>query len=222
MWPSGPAPAGEARPAEHTTGLSLPVVRLACVLAAAGAIVVVGGPAGAVLALLLIFGGPHLVARLQPDPEVLDDNAVALDLPLALDLLAACLSAGSGLQDAACVVGEAVGGACGRRLLHVAAALKLGVPAADAWSRLGHGDGTAGSAARSLSRSAGGGAPVAADVALAAGAAREAAAAVATRRARRAGVLAVAPLGLCFLPAFLLLGVVPAVVGLAAPLLAGL
>jgi tight adherence protein B len=31
--------------------------------------------------------------------------------------------------------------------------------------------------------------------------------------ARRAGVLAVAPLGLCFLPAFLLLGVVPAVLG---------
>jgi tight adherence protein B len=31
--------------------------------------------------------------------------------------------------------------------------------------------------------------------------------------ARRAGVLAVAPLGLCFLPAFLLLGVVPMVLG---------
>jgi hypothetical protein len=33
------------------------------------------------------------------------------------------------------------------------------------------------------------------------------------------GVLAVLPLGACFLPAFVLLGVVPAVLGLAAPLL---
>jgi hypothetical protein len=32
---------------------------------------------------------------------------------------------------------------------------------------------------------------------------------------RRAGVLAAAPLGLCFLPAFVLVGVVPVVTGLA-------
>jgi len=32
--------------------------------------------------------------------------------------------------------------------------------------------------------------------------------------ARRAGVLAVGPLGLCFLPAFVLVGVVPLVAGL--------
>ena len=42
----------------------------------------------------------------------------------------------------------------------------------------------------------------------------------AEQAARRVGVLAVAPLGLCFLPAFVLLGVVPVVVGLAGPLLA--
>jgi hypothetical protein len=39
--------------------------------------------------------------------------------------------------------------------------------------------------------------------------------------ARRVGVLVVAPLGLCFLPAFVLLGVVPVVLGLTGPLLAG-
>ncbi|MCU1621436.1 MAG: hypothetical protein JWL79_281, partial [Frankiales bacterium] len=42
------------------------------------------------------------------------------------------------------------------------------------------------------------------------------------RRAARAGVLAVLPLGACFLPAFVLLGVVPAVIGLAGPLLSSL
>lgn len=43
--------------------------------------------------------------------------------------------------------------------------------------------------------------------------ARQEAHAAAIAAARRAGVLAVAPLGLCFLPAFLLLGVVPVVIG---------
>jgi hypothetical protein len=43
----------------------------------------------------------------------------------------------------------------------------------------------------------------------------------ASRRRGGSGVLAVAPLGLCFLPAFVLLGVVPVVAGLAGPLLAG-
>jgi pilus assembly protein TadC len=39
--------------------------------------------------------------------------------------------------------------------------------------------------------------------------------------AQRASVLITAPLGLCFLPAFLCLGVVPVVVGLAAQLATG-
>jgi pilus assembly protein TadC len=38
-------------------------------------------------------------------------------------------------------------------------------------------------------------------------------------RAQRAGVLIAAPLGLCFLPAFLVLGVVPVVIGLAGEVL---
>lgn len=59
-------------------------------------------------------------------------------------------------------------------------------------------------------------------MALVAATAQEAACAEATRGARRAGVLAVTPLVICFPPAFLLFGVVPAIVGLAAPLLAGL
>ncbi|GAA3052438.1 hypothetical protein GCM10020000_37450 [Streptomyces olivoverticillatus] len=38
-------------------------------------------------------------------------------------------------------------------------------------------------------------------------------------RARRAGVLATAPLGLCFLPAFLTVGLMPVLIGLASHLL---
>ena len=71
-------------------------------------------------------------------------------------------------------------------------------------------------------RAAEGGAPVAAAIARLAEQAREVARASGQAAAERAGVLAVAPLGLCFLPAFVLLGVVPVVAGLVGPLLAGL
>jgi pilus assembly protein TadC len=39
--------------------------------------------------------------------------------------------------------------------------------------------------------------------------------AAAAARAQRAGVWAIAPLGLCFLPAFACLGIVPVIVGIA-------
>ena len=42
---------------------------------------------------------------------------------------------------------------------------------------------------------------------------------IAEARAQRAGVLIAAPLGLCFLPAFLVFGVAPVVIDLAAEVL---
>lgn len=48
---------------------------------------------------------------------------------------------------------------------------------------------------------------------------RRVARSAAAARARAAGIRALAPLGLCFLPAFILLGVVPAIAGIASTLL---
>ncbi len=42
-----------------------------------------------------------------------------------------------------------------------------------------------------------------------------------TARARRAAVLVTAPVGLCFLPAFIAVGVLPVVIGLAGGVLGG-
>jgi pilus assembly protein TadC len=50
---------------------------------------------------------------------------------------------------------------------------------------------------------------------------REAAADAAAAAAERTGVLIAGPLGLCFLPAFVCLGIVPVVVGLAGRVLGG-
>jgi pilus assembly protein TadC len=75
---------------------------------------------------------------------------------------------------------------------------------------------------RALGRALDSGAPVATTVAAVADEQRRRRRWAAEAAARRAGVLAVAPLALCFLPAFVLLGVVPVVLSIAADVLGGL
>ncbi|MEU9383624.1 hypothetical protein AB0D38_22705, partial [Streptomyces sp. NPDC048279] len=65
------------------------------------------------------------------------------------------------------------------------------------------------------------GLPAAAPVARLAGDARAEWARNATARARRAAVLISAPVGLCFLPAFIAVGVLPVVIGLAGGVMRG-
>ncbi|HEU0104366.1 MAG TPA: type II secretion system F family protein [Mycobacteriales bacterium] len=182
-----------------------------------------GGVAGVVLGLAVALAGPPALSRLEPRAVREERERLAADLPLALDLLAACLAGGAALPAAVRAVAAAVPGPCGHRLGRVCAALEVGSPARDAWAWLAEGgDELAASAVRTLVRSEEGGTPVADAVARLALEAREAAKARGQEGAERAGVLAVGPLGLCFLPAFVLLGVVPVVAGLVGPLLAGL
>ncbi|MDQ1599214.1 MAG: hypothetical protein QOD68_688, partial [Actinomycetota bacterium] len=72
-----------------------------------------------------------------------------------------------------------------------------------------------------LARATATGAPLAGSVREVAADERERARWDALERARRAGVHAVGPLAACFLPAFVLVGVVPVVVGVAQSLLDG-
>jgi pilus assembly protein TadC len=199
---------------------------VASVLAGVAVAVVVTGVVGVGLGAVVAVAGPRVLARLEPRAVQERREQLRRDLPLTLDLLAACLAGGAALGTAADAVGRAVGGPAGERLLAVASALAVGVPAADAWGHLAGpepgeraGD-PFGPAARALGRAADGGAPVAAAVARLAVDVRADGRGRAEQAARRVGVLAVAPLGLCFLPAFVLLGIVPMVLSLAAPLLA--
>ena len=201
--------------------------RTASVVAGLAVVLVQDGRAGVLIGLGIALGAPHFLSRLEPAAVRAERARLVADLPLALDLLAACLVGGAAPAAAATSVGRAVGGPCGARLTAVAAALAVGIAGEEAWSALAGPSGPAGPdplapAARALSRAAQGGAPVAAAVARLAGQARDEARSRGQAAAHRAGVLAVAPLGLCFLPAFVLLGVVPIVAGLAGPALAGL
>ena len=194
---------------------------LACAAAGVAVALLLGGPPGVALGLALAVGGPRLLARLESAAVRDERTAAARDLPLALDLLSACLTGGAALPVAVRAVGDALPGPCGRRLGQVAAALDVGSPGAEAWAHLvDEHDDLSGAAARALTRAGEGGAPVADAVARLAAESRELARSRGVEAAERAGVVAVAPLGLCFLPAFVLLGVVPVVAGLVGPLLA--
>lgn len=209
----------EERPAPGQ-GVSPLVMRAVSLVGGLGAALVLKGLLGAAVGVAIAVAGPALLGRLDSAED--DSARLAAQLPLALDLLGACLAGGSTLQDGIAAVAAAMPGPVGDRLLRVHAAVAVGSSPGDAFAALGTDGGPAGAAARALSRSADGGAPVALAVAQVAADARRAATLAARSRARRAGVQVTGPLAACFLPAFVLLGVVPTVVGLATPVLRGL
>lgn len=204
-------------PQAQRDGPSPALLRGVCLLAGAVLFLLLGGVPGAVLGLAAAWLGPLLLGRLDRTED--EGPQLAAQLPLALDLLGACLAGGSTLHDAVGAVAEAMPGPVGDRLLRVQAGLLVGASPAEAFRALGTERGPAGNAARALTRSAEGGAPVAVAVSRVAADARRTALVEAMARARRAGVTATAPLGTCFLPAFLIIGIVPTVMGLAGPML---
>jgi pilus assembly protein TadC len=184
---------------------------LGATLGGLAVVLIVGGwpgLAGGVVAGVVLH---RLLRRLEPVERRVERLRAAQDLPLAADLLAAALRAGVAVDRAAAAVGEALGGPLGERLARVARALRLGATADEAWRHLADVAGTDPLRTAAV-RSAASGA------AFASGLTRLAESIRATRltdqdaAARRAAVLIVLPLGLCFLPAFVLAGLVPVVV----------
>ena len=110
------------------------------------------------------------------------------------------------------VVGAAVSGPLGERLVRVGRALRLGVAGEAGWRAL---DDVVGAErfVPAAVRAADSGAALAAACARCAADLREGREARAEAAAHRAAVWVVLPLGFCFLPAFVLIGVVPIVLG---------
>ncbi|WP_434405071.1 type II secretion system F family protein [Streptomyces sp. NBC_01353] len=185
-------------------------------LAAVVGWVLIGGPAGLLAGGATGWGVRRF--RVRRAPATADDGAAVRQLPLAADLLAACASAGAGPGEAAEAVGRSLGGPIGERLTRTAAELRLGGEPADVWRRFGAIPGAEG-LARCLERAGSSGAPAAEAVSKHAADLRAERARKAAARAQRAQVLITAPVGLCFLPAFLAVGVAPVVIGLAGGLL---
>ncbi|MGI5485220.1 type II secretion system F family protein [Microtetraspora malaysiensis] len=182
------------------------------------AFLVFGGAPGAV-AGVLVAGGAWAIARRRESADVRRRRErMAADLPFAVDLIVACLRAGQPVIGAVDAVAEALGGPLGERLSWVAGQMRLGAEPEAAWGALAQ-DPSLAPLARAMIRAVRRGAPVAEVLTRLADDARQAARASSSAAARKAGIQAVAPLGLCFLPAFVLLGIIPVVAGLAAQVL---
>jgi len=219
---------GTPRPAKAAGAwrqrLGEPVRRWAPVIVAVlGAAVLVGGPLGALAGAVAGIATRAWLARRQ---KAADGSATGADpddgaeLPLCADLMAACLAAGATPGEAAGAVGRCLGGPLGAALIRAQAELRLGGDPAECWDRFGRLP-AAGAMGRCLARASTTGVAPVAEMARLAADYRAAHARSALARARRAAVLATAPLGVCFLPAFLLVGVAPVVMGLAGAVLGG-
>ncbi|MDT0200555.1 type II secretion system F family protein [Nocardioides sp. AE5] len=170
----------------------------------------VGGAAGVVAGLVLACAVWMGVARMEPAWLRAEREQVARELPRVVQLLAMVLASGCALEDALRQVAQALPGPPTAALRRAQGRLAVGVPAEDVWAELAHLPGLE-RLGRVLARAHGSGAPVAEVVRrLGADLDREARA-DAEDRARAVGVRAAVPLGLCLLPAFLLIGIVPVV-----------
>jgi hypothetical protein len=215
----GVASSGEARAAGRPgRWWRLDRMRLVAGLAGVAVALVVGGWVGLVVGVVAAVAVDRWVRRLEPRAVRVARLRAQADLPFALDLMAATLLAGAPPSGACVAVGEALGGPLGERLSRVGRALALGTPTAEAWEAvrdLPSGGRLAATAVRaSRSGAAFGGALVrlAADL-------RAVRLAELESAGQRAGVLVVLPLGLCFLPAFVLGGLVPIVISMLGRLL---
>ncbi|WP_433797386.1 type II secretion system F family protein [Actinoplanes sp. CA-252034] len=135
------------------------------------------------------------------------------DLPLGADLLAAALRGGAAVDRSISAVAEALGGPLGERLQRTARSLRLGAEPAEAWGHLTGVPQAERLVAAAVRSSASGGALAGALERLAGDLRADRAVAI-EAAAQRAGVLIVLPLGLCFLPAFLLTGLMPTVIAI--------
>lgn len=177
--------------------------------------------ASAVLALPRVS-----IARAQHGSELSRGTRVptadvdALAVAASLDVLAACLRSGMAVSTAAAAVAESAPAAMAASLSRAADLLALGAEPGRAWSSsVGAEDAHVQAFLRMARRSASSGTALAQGVEELAVQMRGEATDAASARAERAAVLMAGPLGLCYLPAFLCLGIVPVVAGLAGEVL---
>lgn len=174
---------------------------------------VVGSVPGLLAGVLVAVGLGWALGRLEPASARRRRELLAADLPVATDLLAACLVAGAALTDAADAVSDALGGPIAEELRAATARIRLGADPVAVWRSLAAAP-ALGPLGRSLARATDSGAPLAETLTRMADEQRAVRRRAAYAAAQRIGVWAAAPLGLCFLPAFVLLGVIPLIAGI--------
>lgn len=199
----------QADPAERST--SLPYLASGALGLALWAFI--GGVPGAIVGVLAASVAFRVLRGLDDGGAAERTEVLAGQAPDVADMLAACVASGAGLERATREVAHAVGSPADQLLAAAAAHMAMGAPPVEAWAALASHEATA-PIARTVIRSLDSGAPMADALSSCAGELRDIRRARVEALAQAVSVKAVAPLGLCFLPAFLLMGVVPLVAGL--------
>ncbi|GAA1628940.1 hypothetical protein GCM10009679_37420 [Saccharothrix algeriensis] len=151
-----------------------------------------------------------VLRRMEPAAVRTERVQVLADLPWAVDLVGAALRAGAPLDGAVLAVAAALDGPAAARLQRIGRSLRLGATPAEAWQHLAD-LAPARRLIAAAERSSASGSALAGALHRCADDLRADAAVRRQAGAQRAGVLIVLPLGLCFLPAFVLAGLVPVV-----------
>ena len=214
LVPAAPRRGDPAASKPHAPRKPIPKRTLQAICAfgvAAVALVGAGPTAGVVLAVPAACGAWGAAGFLHGRPARRRPDA---GLPLALDLVAAAVRSGQPVSAALLLAAPAAAEPAADALVRAARLLALGADPADAWAPL-FDDPALREVAMAGRRSATSGIRLAAAFEQTATDLRAAARATAQARAQRAGALATLPLGLCFLPAFVCLAIVPVVVGIA-------
>ncbi|WP_436493314.1 type II secretion system F family protein [Actinokineospora sp. HUAS TT18] len=180
------------------------------ILVALSAGLLIGAMLGAVAGVVAaLIAAPLAASGTRPRSDPID-----VSLAATWDLLAACLSSGMPVSTAVRAVAADLPGEPGRVLRDVADLLALGGDPVEVWAGALDCPQTA-ALARGARRTARSGTALAGVARELAAEVRANAAADAETRAQRAAVLVNGPLAICFLPAFLCLGIAPVVLGMA-------
>ena len=184
--------------------------RLAATAVTLAALALIGLPWGLIPAAIAYYSIPRALSRLEPTTTKQRNARIAHDLPLAIDLLTACLRAGRPPQHALTLVAEALPGPLADVFTKIAHHLALGADPTTAWAHL-RTEPSCAPIARAITRSLRSGAPLTKTLEHLADETRRAHHHTADQQARAAESRATLPLGLCFLPAFVLLSIVPTI-----------
>ena len=182
-------------------------------LAAAAVAVFLGGTTGLVAAPLAAVATWLVIERSEPATLRRDRAVARRDLPHVVGLLADALRAGQSPTDALAVVVTALPGPATARLAEVVPRLRLGLDPIEVWRQVAA-DPALGRLGSAMARAHRTGAPVVPAIERLADELARSAHIEVEDRARAVGVKAAVPLGLCLLPAFVLIGIVPVVAGL--------
>ena len=193
-----------------------PLVRLRPVLtglAALGTAVLLGGSVGVVVGLAVGTLAWRVLGRVESPEAVRRRARLERDLPVAVDLLVAAFGSGAAPAPALGLVAEALDGPVGEELTGLRHRLRLGADPGAVWRDLATHP-QLGPLGRALGRAHETGSSVTTAGQRLADELRQRSHAEVEARARSVSTRAAAPLGACFLPAFVLLGIVPLVAGL--------